>query len=340
MKSIKVLLAFFGLMAFSVLAEAQSPQSVREYEEAKAAAGKGSGVLFVLATTDGCPPCEAAKKLLGSDLRMLRHTLIELPMQDVSRLKFGSSPLMSARVLLAPKLLMVDVGDLIENTMIVEVGSITTKSIDELLSYIPVDLLAPVVMEFQDDPIPFGASAKVIKYRIATLYKNGSYNSTFEWGKIDRYLQAFERYWDVDFVRVTTGHNITFLQYNKALQGGPTVAARAGGGVVNISPTFNFGNGPWCGIVTLHETLHLYGGSAHNRDVNGLMGPSGGKGSILQSDYPWAKSWRIKAGAKRPHEEPEWLMQWITGAIAGSDGEALSGSLAEGLAMPFACPEN
>lgn len=325
-------------LLLSTLCFAQSPTSVREYEEAKAAAAKGSGTLFVLATTEGCPPCEVAKKLLGADMRLLRHTLIELPIQDVARLKFGSSQLLSpARVLLAPKLLMIDVADHIEGVTVVETGSITTKSLDDLLSRLPVDLLSPVVMDFPDDPPTFGAAAKVIKYRIATMYKNGAYNSTFEWGKIDRYLQAFEKYWDVDFVRVTNGYNITFLQANKALQGGPTVAARAGGSVVNISPTFNFANGPWCGLVTLHETWHLYGGTSHNRDVNGLMGPTGGKGMILQSDYPWARGWKFKAGAKRPHEEPEWLMKWITGAVAGSDGESLAGELPPG--FKFECPE-
>jgi len=326
MRQLKWSLVLVALLAS--LGLAQSPASVREYEEAKVAASKGSGALFILATTDGCPPCEVAKKLLGEDMRMLRHTLIELPIQDVVRLKFGSSTLMAPKPLLfAPKLLMVDVGDLIEGTTVVEESLVTTGTLDSLFSRLPVDLLSPVVMEFSDDPPTFGAPAKVIKYRIATMYKNGAYNSTFEWGKIDRYLQAFERYWDVDFVRVTNGYNITFLQANKALQGGPTIAARAGGSVVNISPTFNFGNGPWCGLVTLHETWHLYGGTSHNRDVNGLMGPTGGKGMIIQSDYPWARGWKFKAGVKKPHEEPEWLMQWITGAIAGSDGEALSGDL-------------
>lgn len=337
MRQFKWSLVLLALLAS--LGLGQSPQSVREYEEAKAAALKGSGTLFILATTEGCPPCEKAKKLLGEDLRMLRHTLIELPIQDVVRLKFGSSPLMAPKPLLfAPKLLMVDVGDLIEGATVVEESLVTTSTLDSLFSRLPVDLLSPVVMEFPDDPPTFGAPNKIIKYRIATLYKNGAYNSTFEWGKIDRYLQAFERYWDVDFVRVTNGYNITFLQANKALQGGPTVAARAGGSVVNISPTFNFGNGPWCGLVTLHETWHLYGGTSHNRDVNGLMGSTGGRGSILQSDYPWARGWKMKAGVKKPHEEPEWLMQWITGAVAGSDGEALVGDLQK--PFEFNCVES
>lgn len=305
----------------------QSSQSVREYEEAKASALKGSGALFILATTEGCPPCEEAKKLLGADPRMAKHTLIELPIQDVQQLRFGNSPLISARIATAPKLLLVDVGDLLEGTTIIEHGSVSTKAIDSLLELLPVDLIYPQIMEFGEETQVAASNARVIRYRIATMYKNGAYNSTFRWGDIDRYLQAFERYWNVDFVRVTTGHNIQFLQQNRALSGGPTIAANAGGNTVNISPTFNFGNGPWCGIVTLHETWHLYGGGSHNRDVNGLMGPTGGKGVILQSDYPWARGWQFKPGVKRPHEEPEWLMQWINGTVAGSDGESLAGDL-------------
>jgi hypothetical protein len=326
------------LALLSSLGLGQSPQSLREYEEAKASALNGSGTLFVLATTDGCPPCEKAKQLLGQDMRMLRHTLIELPIQDCAKIKFGSSPLIAAKPLLfAPKLLMIDVADLIEGTTVLETGSVTTQSIDYFLSLLPVDLLAPVALEFSDEPPVFGSAARVIRYSIATQYKNGAYNSTFEWGKIDRYLQAFERYWNVDFQRVTRNGNIMFLQSNTNLKGGPTVAAVAGGTTVRISPTFNFRNGPWCGIVTLHETGHLYGGSAHNRDANGLMGPTGGKGSILQSDYHWFRQWQWKPGAKRPHEEPEWLMQWINGTIQGSDGAALSGDKLKD--FEFHCPE-
>ena len=46
----------------------------------------------------------------------------------------------------------------------------------------------------------------------------------------------------------------------------------------------------------------------------------------------------MKAGVKKPHEEPEWLMQWITGAVAGSDGEALVGDLQK--PFEFNCVES
>ena len=68
------------------------------------------------------------------------------------------------------------------------------------------------------------------------------------------------------------------------------------------------------------------------------MGSTVGRGSILQSDYPWARGWKMKAGVKKPHEEPEWLMQWITGAVAGSDGEALVGDLQK--PFEFNCVES
>lgn len=332
-KKLACLLLFFSSPLFG-----QSLESTKAFDEASAAASKGSGVLFVLATAENCAPCESAKQIIGADVRLVRHTVIELPIEDVQKLSFGGSRLLPSsgssggitfsRRILAPKLLLIDVGDVIADLSVVEAGSITRESIDHLLGMLPVELLSPVILEFKEEPPTFGAASRIIKYAIATQYKNGAYNSTFEWGKIDRYLTAFERYWDVDFQRVTRGENILFLQSNKNLSGGPTVAARAGGSTVSISPTFNFGNGPWCGLVTLHETGHLYGGSSHNRDANGLMGVSAGKGSIIQSDYAWFRQWKWKAGTKKPHEEPEWLMQWITGAITASEP-----------GFKFECPE-
>ena len=327
-KSIACLLLLFS----SSPSLGQSLESARAFQEATAAASKGSGTLFVLATTDGCPPCEEAKKLLGSDLRLARHTLIELPIQDAQRIRFAGSLLIPSGAVTAPKLLLIDVADSIPDTTIIQSGSITTQSLGDLLDYLPVELVSSVVLDFPEEPPTFGSTARVIKYRVATQYKNGAYNSTFEWGKIDRYLQVFERYWDVDFQRVTTGQNITFLQVNKNLPGGPNVAATAGGNTVNISPSFRFGNGPWCGIVTLHETLHLYGGGSHNRDANGLMGPTGGKGSMLQSDYPWAKGWKVKAGVKRPHEEPEWMTHWMNAMSQDGGMESLT------IPIEFQCP--
>lgn len=323
------------LLFFSSPLQGQSLESVKVFQEATAAALKGSGALFVLATTEGCPPCEEAKRLLGADLRLTRHTLIELPIQDAQKLSFGNAALLQSGAVTAPKLLLVDVGDSIPETTIVQAGFVNVQSLDELLAYLPVELISSVVLDFPEEPPTFGSTAKVIKYRIATQYKNGAYNSSFEWGKIDRYLQVFERYWDVDFQRVSTGQNITFLQVNKNLPGGKNVAATAGGNTVNISPTFNFANGPWCGIVTLHETWHLYGGPSHNRDSNGLMGPSGGKGSILQSDYPWAKGWRVKAGIKRPHEEPEWMAAWMSTTGQDGAGPGQDGAGPESLSIPI-----
>jgi hypothetical protein len=175
------------------------------------------------------------------------------------------------------------------------------------------ECLEPAVFVFEDDMVLLEAkpsAAQVVKYAIATEYKSGVYNSTYNYHKIDHYLQAVERSWDVDFQRVTRGQRFTFIQSSKSL-GAPNVAAVMRGGNVYISPNFNFANGPWCGVLAIHETGHVFGGTSHNRtNPNGIMGPSGGS-AFLQTDYYWFRAFKFRSGLPKPHEEPAWLADWL-----------------------------
>jgi hypothetical protein len=120
------------------------------------------------------------------------------------------------------------------------------------------------------------AARREIPYMIATEYKNGHYNTTFNWESIERVLRSIERFKAVKYKRVVKGARLTFLQTNKDLGKNIAAVATKSKGLIRINPTFNFArNLAYCDRVCFHENFHLTGSSNHTNpgDPRPLMHP-------------------------------------------------------------------
>jgi hypothetical protein len=148
--------------------------------------------------------------------------------------------------------------------------------------------------------------ARQITYSIATEFRNGFYNPTFNWGRIHAYLNFLGRYWDIQYVRVTGPGRVQINQ--GAANPGNGIMATTGGWITRISPVANFARSDYvCAKVTMHEGGHWVN-LAHSSNPAALMSPRAGTGhNLTASDYPyWPYAWK---SALRPHGEPEKLLQ-------------------------------
>ena len=135
-----------------------------------------------------------------------------------------------------------------------------------------------------------------ITWSLATLYKNGAYNSTFRFDMIQPAFDHMARYWQLVFKRVTRGARLSIIQANTSKN--PTWAAWTNGNTIYISPTFNFGrNARICAKVILHEFAHAAGGGSHSSNPDALMAPDGGRGNgWIEDDLRWLRAYKLRGG--------------------------------------------
>lgn len=179
--------------------------------------------------------------------------------------------------------------------------------------------LPPVQTTFAAAPST-GPPPRIITWDLATQYRNGTYNGTFDFAGIDYALNMLGRYWNLEFRRVTRGGQYHVIQANT--NPNSTWAAWNRGSETYVNPVYNFGrNKALCGMVMLHEFFHT-GGKNHHAQDGGLMGPNGGY-LLLATDYPYMTRFPWKS-TLRPTQEPAWMKQYLSGGTfaSGVDEEA------------------
>jgi hypothetical protein len=297
----KPLLIFF-LLCSSVLGQLPS------YDSVSAKAKTEDKHVLCVVTQTWCPPCKVAKKLLADNEKLCLDADTLVAEIDYKKVVLGRQ--------FTPQLVLYSP----DGSVVATTESCSVDGIKSLLAEVPLPLLDPMVLDLPPPDDTYAASnARVIRYSIGTQYKTGAYQSTYLWGEIDFFLSFIERYWNVDFVRVSKGGSLQIIQANYQLQ--PNAFAWAKGNTIYISPVANYGKNPRiCGLVTCHEFGHCAGGSSHNSEAAGIMSSNGGtSGNFLQSDYRWWRAYQWRVGAKKPHEEPEEMRRYMMRGLSVQD---------------------
>jgi hypothetical protein len=268
---------------------------------------------LVLISQKPCPPCRAASALLDRmDLREFVRSEWDIRRDAVKIARLGIG-----RVKRTPVLVLLDC----DGAAIGSIETVDQPHVDALLLSRIAKLEQPTVMEqfvetieppkAMGDPA-FGAVE--ITWDLATEYKTGQYNGTFAFGAVQYDLSSLGRYVNLSFRRVTRGGQLHVLQ---SKSNGPG-AAWTNGATIKISPSFRFVNETHCGMVIVHEFLHVGNGTSHHAQDGGIMGPNGGY-LLLASDFPWMQKRGWKS-ALRPTDEPEWFKRYLSrNAVLGSD---------------------
>lgn len=271
---------------------------------------------LVLITQKPCPPCRIASALLDRmDLREFVRSEWDIRRDAGKIAKLGIG-----RVARTPVLVLLD----IDGAPISSIETVDQSHVDALLASKPTKLEQPTVLgefvETVQSPLiasdqTFGAT--VITFHIATEYREGYYNGTFAFGDCEYMLNSLGRYLNVTFQRTNRGQ---FSIVQSSRNGPPGAAAWTNGNVIRISPTFRFVNPVQCGMVTVHEFLHMGNGTSHHAQDGGIMGPNGGY-LLLASDFPWMQKRGWKS-ALRPTSEPDWFKQYLSrNAVLGAGDE-------------------
>ena len=268
---------------------------------------------LVLITQKPCPPCRVASALLDRmDLR--EYVRSEW---DIRRDKDRIDALGIGRVARTPVLVLLGS----DGAAISSIETIDQGHVAALLDVKPAKLTEPILLDgFIETISPpmlaadraFGATE--ITWDLATEYKNGTYNGSFTFGSIQYALSSLGRYHPLTFRRVTRGGQLHIIQSSR---NGPG-AAWTNGATIKVSPSFRFINEVHCGMVIVHEFLHVGNGTSHHAQDGGIMGPSGGY-LLLASDFPWMQKRGWKS-VLRPTDEPEWFKKYLSrNAVLGAD---------------------
>jgi thiol-disulfide isomerase/thioredoxin len=290
----KAILILF-LLCGSVLSDLPS------YTQVAAKAKSEDKYVVAVVTQPFCVPCVKAKRTLEDNEKLVADNGAMVAEVDVKRVVLARQ--------FTPQLVLYSP----DGSVVATTESTTKEGIQSLLNEVPLPLLEPIKLDLLppiEQPVQ-ASNARVIKYAIATQYKTGNYQSTFLWGEIDYYLTFMERYWNVDFQRVTKGYSLLIVQANYQLQ--PNAFAWAKGNTIHISPVANFGRNPRiCGLVLCHEFGHCAGGSSHNAELAGIMSANGGTaGNFIPSDYRWYRPYQWRSSL-RPEQEPEFMRQYFS----------------------------
>ena len=268
---------------------------------------------LVLITQQPCPPCRVASALLDKmDLREYVRSEWDIRRDAGKIAKLGIG-----RVARTPTLVLLDS----EGSAVSSIDTVDQAHVDALLDLKPVKLAEPIVLDDFIETIepPLLASdrafsATEITWDLATEYQSGAYNGSFAFGSIQYALSSLGRYHPLTFRRVTRGGQLHVIQSSR---NGPG-AAWTNGATIKVSPTFRFINEVHCGMVIVHEFLHVGNGTSHHAQDGGIMGPSGGY-LLLASDFPWMQKRGWKS-ALRPTDEPEWFKKYLSrNAVLGAD---------------------
>lgn len=141
-------------------------------------------------------------------------------------------------------------------------------------------------------------SDRRITWSLATLFRNGSYNSTFTFDVIQPAFDLICRYFQLSMPRVGSGGQIRIIQSNTNKN---NWAAWTTGSTIYISPTFNFGKSRRrCAKVAVHEFGHIGNGTSHSSNPEALMSADGGTSqSWVKDDLRWFGKYRLR-GAMPP----------------------------------------
>lgn len=139
---------------------------------------------------------------------------------------------------------------------------------------------------------------KVIRWALFTQYKNGAYNSTYDYNILQLGFNLIVEFFQVQMPRVSKGWNIRVIQANVNKN---NWAAWTSGNDIYISPTFNFGRSARrCAKVGNHEFGHIGNGTSHSRDPEALMFTDGGTSQgWVQDDLRWFNKYKLR-GAMPP----------------------------------------
>ena len=264
---------------------------------------------LVFVSTKPCPSCVVAKAAFEK-VDKIGYEVAYLSKAD---------PADEARVLQlkvagpVPQILMVEGNEVIRRMT----GPLTRNKIEEFVALRPVECFESLQLTMPEpEPIAYTGNEVVIKWALKTQYRNGAYNGSAAFNRVEHALNALGRYWKVRYQRVNRGEDIEVVQASYSL--GTDVAARTGGRTMLISPTFRFVNSIQFEMVVLHEAGHFTMLQHHAQD-GGLMGPSGGY-LLNPNDWPYfsRREWR---GTLRPNQEPTWLKEYFSG-LRGYDLEA------------------
>jgi hypothetical protein len=126
---------------------------------------------------------------------------------------------------------------------------------------------------------------RTITWSLATLFRSGAYNSTFDFNVIQPAFDLTCQYFQLSMPRVRTGGNFRIIQSNVNKN---NWAAWTTGNTIYISPTFRFGlDRRRCAKVVVHEFGHFTSG-AHSNNPEALMSADGGTSQgWVQDDMRW-----------------------------------------------------
>lgn len=138
---------------------------------------------------------------------------------------------------------------------------------------------------------------RTISWSLGTLYKNGAYNSTFDFNILEPAYNLVCEYFQLRMPRQRSGGNFRVLQSNVNKN---NWAAWTTGSTIYISPTFNFGRDRRrCSKVAVHEFGH-FTASGHSNDPEALMSADGGTSQgWVQDDMRWFGRHKLR-GAMPP----------------------------------------
>jgi hypothetical protein len=141
-------------------------------------------------------------------------------------------------------------------------------------------------------------SDRTIPWLLATQYRDGSYNGTFDFSVVQPAFDLVARYFRVSMPRVSSGAQVRVIQSNKNKN---NWAAWTSGNSIYISPTFNFANDRRrCAKVAVHEFGHIGNGTSHSKNPGALMAFDGGTSQgWMQDDLRWFGRYRLR-GAMPP----------------------------------------
>lgn len=136
-----------------------------------------------------------------------------------------------------------------------------------------------------------------ITWSLATLYRNGAYNSTFDYNIAQPAFDLACEYFQLQIARISSGGNFRIIQSNINRN---NWAAWTTSNIIYISPIFNFGRvARRCAKVIVHEFGH-FTNSGHSRDPEALMFADGGTSQgWVQDDLRWFGRHRLR-GAMPP----------------------------------------
>lgn len=291
-------------------------EPIRSYANGLNVAKAEQRPLMILVTQKLCPPCRIAKRLI-EDMRA-EHALGDCVLVELQSSDAEAKALMVGNY--APQLIVLDMANPGAKNAVgrYQASPITREKIADTVDGLPVRLANPTIpdawLETQEPVAMAAVGATVIRWRLATEYKTGAYNGTFTFGSIDYALASLGRYLNLSFVRVNSGQQLNITQSSR---NGPG-AAWTNGNTIKISPTFRFINEVHCGMVIVHEFLHVGNGTSHHAQDGGIMGPNGGY-LLLASDFPWMQKRGWKS-ALRPTAEPDWFKAYLSrNAVSGKD---------------------